>query len=43
MSTPIASLTPLVLPSGGVTPFGERPYRIAAALAALLMLLTAAF
>lgn len=43
MPGPIASLSPLTLTSDAITPLGERPYRIAAALAALLILLTAAF
>ena len=39
MPTPLAALSPVPLSP----PTGERPYKIAAILAALLVLLTAAF
>jgi hypothetical protein len=42
MPSPIASISMLTLTGDAITPLGERPYRIAAALAALLVLLTAA-
>ena len=43
MPTPIAAFPPVSLSASLAPPTGERPYKIAAALAALLVLLTAAF
>lgn len=43
MRTPIHVLPAETFSCQAITPLGERPYRIAAALAALLVLLTVAF